>query len=63
MANVLTEAASGATLLIRGARLLVQRPKLFLLGAVPPLVMSVLFAIALVALVTQLGTINRKSVV
>lgn len=58
MANVLTEAASGATLLIRGARLLVQRPKLFLLGAVPPLVMSVLFAIALVALVTQLGTIT-----
>ena len=58
MANVLTEAASGAALLIRGARLLVQRPKLFLLGAVPPLVMSVLFAIALVALVTQLGTIT-----
>ena len=58
MANVFTEAASGATLLIRGARLLVQRPKLFLLGAVPPLVMSVLFAIALVALVTQLGTIT-----
>ena len=58
MANVLTEAASGAALLIRGARLLVQRPKLFLLGAVPPLVMSVLFAIALVALITQLGTIT-----
>ena len=58
MANVLTEALGGATLLVRGARLLVQRPKLFLLGAVPPLAMSVLFLAALVALITQLGPIT-----
>ncbi len=58
MANVITEAVSGATLLIRGARMLTQRPRLFLLGAVPPLIMSVVFAALLVVLITQLGTIT-----
>lgn len=57
MANVITEAVGGAGLLLRGARLLMQRPRLFLLGAVPPLVMSVIFGTLLVTLVTHLGAI------
>ena len=58
MANVISEAVGGASLLLRGARLLTQRPRLFLLGAVPPLIMSVVFAVLLVTLISQLGTIT-----
>lgn len=38
--------------------MLAQRPRLFLLGAVPPLIMSVVFAVLLVTLISQLGTIT-----
>lgn len=58
MVNVITEAVGGAALLLRGGRLLAQRPRLFLLGAVPPLIMSVVFAVLLVTLISQLGTIT-----
>jgi len=58
MANLIAEAIRGATLLPRGARFLTQRPRLFLLGAVPPLIMSVVFAGLLVVLITQLGAIS-----
>lgn len=58
MVNVITEAVGGAALLLRGGRLLAQRPRLFLLGAVPPLIMSVIFAVLLVTLISQLGTIT-----
>jgi CysZ protein len=59
MANLITEAVGGAALLARGARFLTQRPKLFWLGAVPPLIMSVLFGVLLVALITKLGVISE----
>ncbi|MDN5761059.1 MAG: EI24 domain-containing protein [Microlunatus sp.] len=59
MANIAGEALGGASLLIKGARLLAQRPRLFWLGAVPPLIMSVVFVIGLVVLITQLGTITN----
>lgn len=58
MANLITEAVGGAALLAHGARLLLKRPRLFLLGAVPPLIMSVVFAALLVVLITRLGAIS-----
>lgn len=58
MANLITEAIGGAALLLRGAGFLTRRPKLFWLGAVPPLIMSVVFAVLLVLLVTRLGAIS-----
>lgn len=58
MPNLVREAVGGAGLLLQGARFLAQRPRLFWLGAVPPLIMSVAFAGLLVLLVTQLATIS-----
>ena len=58
MGNLITEAVGGAGLLVKGARHLAQRPRLFWLGAVPPLIMSILFAGLLVLLITQLDTIS-----
>ena len=46
----------GAGLLTRGMGLLVRRPRLFLLGAIPPVITSVIFTGLLIALIT-LGTI------
>ncbi|HEU5485789.1 MAG TPA: EI24 domain-containing protein [Microlunatus sp.] len=54
MANLISEAVGGAGLLLRGARFLAQRPRLFWLGAVPPLIMSVVFAALLILLIIQL---------
>jgi CysZ protein len=48
------EFVSGTALLGRGLGLIVRRRRLFLTGAVPPLITSVLFTGLLVALVTQL---------
>ena len=58
MASVISEATGGAALLLKGVRFLAQRPKLFWLGAVPPLIMSVVFAVLLVLLVTRLPDIG-----
>lgn len=58
MANVISEAAGGASLLLKGARFVFQRPRLFWLGAVPPLIMSVIFAVLLVLLITRLAAIT-----
>jgi CysZ protein len=58
MANLVSEAVGGATLLLKGARFLTQRPRLFWLGAVPPLIMSVVFAVLLVIMISQLGVIS-----
>lgn len=58
MANPITEAVGGAALLLNGARFLIKRPRLFWLGAVPPLIMSVIFAALLAVLITQLGVIT-----
>ncbi|HEY5981476.1 MAG TPA: EI24 domain-containing protein [Microlunatus sp.] len=55
---MITEAVGGAALLVKGFRFLTQRPRLFWLGAVPPLIMSVLFAVLFVLLVTRLGWIS-----
>ena len=57
MASVISEATGGAALLLRGLRFLAQRPKLFWWGAVPPLIMSVLFSVLFVLLITKLGVI------
>ncbi len=55
--SVLADALAGAALLARGARLLTRRPRLFWLGALPPLVTSVLFTGLLVVLVARLSTV------
>jgi CysZ protein len=55
---MITEAVGGAALLLRGLRFLTGRPRLFWLGAVPPLIMSVVFAVLLVLLVRRLDAIG-----
>lgn len=57
MVNLLTEAIAGAAHLLQGARILARRPRLFLLGAVPPLIMSVIFTGLLVVLIAKLGAV------
>jgi CysZ protein len=52
--SVVGEFLAGTGLLARGLGLIVQRRRLFLLGALPPLITSLLFTAALVTLVTQL---------
>jgi CysZ protein len=54
VAGVFAELMVGAGLLGRGLRLIVQRPRLFLLGAIPPLITSVIFTGLIVALIMQL---------
>ena len=48
------ELATGIGLLPRGLRLIARRPRLFLLGAIPPAITSVIFTGLLIALITQL---------
>jgi CysZ protein len=55
VANVLSEIMAGVNLLPRGLSFIVRRPRLFLLGAIPPLITSVIFVGVLVLLFTQLG--------
>jgi CysZ protein len=52
-----TEALAGAALLGRGLALVARRPRLFLLGAIPPLVTSTLFVVVLVLLFTRGDTV------
>lgn len=59
MASPVSEFVSGFSLLGRGLGLVLRRPRLALLGALPPLVTSVLFTGALVALVLQLERLVR----
>lgn len=47
------DALTGAGLLVRGLGLVIRRPRLFLLGALPPLVTSALFVVVLVLLVRR----------
>jgi CysZ protein len=54
VANVVGELAAGASLLPRGLSLIVRRPRMFLLGAIPPLITSVIFVGVLLLLFTQL---------
>jgi CysZ protein len=44
----------GAGLLTRGLTLITRRPRLFLLGAIPPAITSVIFTGLIIALITQL---------
>jgi CysZ protein len=53
MANAATEIAAGVGLLGRGLGLVLRRPRLFLLGAIPPVLTSVLFVGVLVLLYVQ----------
>lgn len=53
------EVLAGAGLLLRGARILARRPRLFWLGALPPALTSVLFVGVLVALIALLDPITR----
>ena len=59
VANAVSELVEGATLLPRGLALIVRRPRLFLLGAIPPLITSVIFVGVLIALFTQLDWLAR----
>jgi CysZ protein len=59
MANPVREFAVGAGLLTRGASLIIRRPRLFLLGALPPLVTSVLLVGMLVLLFAEIRPLVR----
>ncbi len=53
MAGPATEALGGAALLARGLAMVGRRPRLFLLGALPPLITSALFVLVLVLVATR----------
>ena len=52
--SAIGELLAGAGLLTRGMSLIVHRPRMFLLGAIPPAITSVIFTGLLIALITQL---------
>lgn len=54
MPGFVGELVVGAGLLGRGLRLIARQPRLFLLGAIPPLITSVIFTGLLVALIMEL---------
>jgi CysZ protein len=51
------ELIMGVGLLARGLRLIARRPRLFLLGAIPPAITSVIFTGLIIALITQLNPV------
>lgn len=55
MATPVREFFGGVGLLLRGAEIVIRRPRLFLLGALPALVTSLLFLAALVALLVNIA--------
>ena len=57
MPNAATEIATGVGLLGRGLGLILRRPRLFLLGAIPPVITSILFVGVLVLLYLQGDTL------
>jgi CysZ protein len=59
VAHAVGELTAGAGLLARGLGLIVRRPRLFLLGAIPPAITSVIFVGALVLLFTELDPLVR----
>ena len=58
MPSAPSELLGGAALLGRSASFLLRRPRLFWLGAVPPLVTSVVFVVLLVLLVAELPAVT-----
>lgn len=59
MASPLTNAVAGAALLPRALRLLAGRPRLLLLGALPPLIASVVFLGLLILLLASVMAISE----
>ncbi|GLU46627.1 EI24 domain-containing protein [Nocardiopsis ansamitocini] len=57
MSNPLREIFTGVGVLLRGFGMIVRRPRLFLLGAIPPLITSVVFLGALITLLSQIDDI------
>ncbi|WP_017624688.1 EI24 domain-containing protein [Nocardiopsis chromatogenes] len=55
MTTAVRDVFSGAGLLLRGAGIVLSRPKLFFLGAIPPLFTSLLFLGALIALLYNIA--------
>lgn len=53
MSNPVGEFVSGVGLLARGLSMMARRPKLFILGAIPPLITSILFVVGLIALISN----------
>ncbi len=51
MASQVSEFVAGVGLLGRGLRLILQRRRMFLIGALPPLITSILFTVVLVLLI------------
>jgi CysZ protein len=55
--SAVTELLAGAALLAKGLSLIARRPRLFLLGAIPPAITSIIFTGLLLALITQLAPV------
>ena len=51
------ELLTGAGLLVKGLSLITRRPRLFLLGAIPPAITSIIFTGLLIALITELDPV------
>ena len=58
MRTAIAELLIGTGLLARGLSLITRRPRLFLLGAIPPAITSVIFTGLLIALITQLDPLT-----
>ncbi|CAM3794904.1 EI24 domain-containing protein [Nocardiopsis rhodophaea] len=54
MSHAIRDTFSGVGALFRGFGMVLRRPKLFLMGAIPPLITSVLFLIALITLLVNI---------
>ena len=57
MGAAVAELIMGVGLLARGLRLIARRPRLFLLGAIPPAITSVIFTGLIIALISQLDPV------
>src|SRR5690606_34646069 len=56
--TLLREIFTGIGTLLRGFGMILRRPKLFLLGALPPLLTSVLFLVVLIALLARIDDLT-----
>lgn len=54
---MISDLLGGASNLVRGFGLIITRPRLFLLGGLPPLVTSIIFMTLLITLITNLDTL------
>ncbi|WP_067966871.1 EI24 domain-containing protein [Nocardiopsis trehalosi] len=58
MSTPIRDAASGVGILLRGFGMVFRRPKLFLMGAIPPLFTSLLFLAAFIALIMNIESLT-----